>query len=60
MSNEYLDEMICRRNKRWKELEGIITTLVKEHYRLLGRPYYEPTAPELEPLIKGGDDGKPM
>ena len=50
---EDLDKVAHRRNEEWERLEKTIVALVKEHYRLLGKPYYEHTTPELETAIKG-------
>ena len=48
-----LEEAVNKRNQEWVKLEQTILALIKEHFRLSGRVYYEIVSPELETTIKG-------
>jgi len=39
--------------KKQRELEETIVAVVRELYRLQGKPCYEPTSPELESVVQG-------
>ena len=42
-----------KRNEEWVRLEKNIIALIKEHYRLLGKPYDETITPELKAVVRG-------
>ena len=48
-----LERAAHKRNEEWERLEKTILALIKEHYRLLGKPFYENTTRELDDVIKG-------
>lgn len=47
------EKITRKRNEEWEKMERTIIALVKEHYRLLGKSYYEQSSKELEAVIKG-------
>ena len=50
---EDLEWAVNDSNEKARDLERIITDLVKQLYRLQGKVYYEPLSPELEEVKKG-------
>jgi hypothetical protein len=50
-----LEGLVQKRDKEEERLKKTIVALVKEYYRLSGKTCYEPTTPELDSIIKGGD-----